>query len=336
VFFVLSGFYMSLIATRYPAAPDFYLSRFLRIMPSYWVCAIIAVLYYFIAHYAFGLDFNLSAFLEHWGEQPPTTQVWWLGSNLLLMGADWGYFLPSVGPAAFTAAYLIVPPAWSLGVEIIFYLACPLLLRLRWGWIALIAVTCLAWRVAAYAYGLDERPWHARFVGFELMFFCIGVLSHRLYVRFGPWIEQASGRPTRWASAFVMLAVLVLFYPIVKAFDWPAVYGLRDFVPTLLACALIAATLPGLFALSRNSKLDNAVGEYSYPVYLIHYPIVIALNHTDIIPNATLLGFAIIAALSMAHASLIYRFVQVPCDKLRHRLTLRVAPPLPNRTSQIQ
>src|SRR5262245_47535053 len=38
IFYIISGFYMEMVLSgRYASARDFYLSRFLRIFPTYWV-----------------------------------------------------------------------------------------------------------------------------------------------------------------------------------------------------------------------------------------------------------------------------------------------------------
>src|SRR5262249_49614026 len=36
-------------------------------------------------------------------------------------------------------------------------------------------------------------------------------------------------------------------------------------------------SLPFLFALSKDSKADNFIGEFSYPVYLVHHLIIMVL-----------------------------------------------------------
>lgn len=158
-FYVISGFYMSLVLSgKYRDRKlAFYEARALRLLPTYWIVAIATILAVWLTgtpHYT-----------------PPTvlSGVWYVFSNVTLIGQDWNNFF------AFPD---LLPQTWTLGLEITFYVFAPFLAR---------ANQCSACssrvqytgRATAYAYGFSYDPWNYRFFPFELAWFLAGMLVHR-------------------------------------------------------------------------------------------------------------------------------------------------------------
>jgi peptidoglycan/LPS O-acetylase OafA/YrhL len=230
IFFVISGFYMQFIlgAGKYGTITDFYLSRWLRIFVPY-VVAITAVI---IASVSFGLvtgDYlTLSATLHPEGNGKLGTNLALL-SNATIFLQDWIMFLRHEAgePLRFSAdfwadphplcRYLWIPPAWSVGVELTFYLLAPLLAgRLRTGMVmGLMALSLGARWFCATRLGLDHDPWTYRFFPFELFAFCLGMLACRLMTRHGAVFDRLTGECDRLAAglgpwSLPLLAILVL------------------------------------------------------------------------------------------------------------------------------
>src|SRR5579884_1438107 len=65
IFYLISGFYMALVlSSRYDAPKAFYLSRFLRIFPTYWIVAGVTLAWCAVAGVASGHWLFLSAYVH--------------------------------------------------------------------------------------------------------------------------------------------------------------------------------------------------------------------------------------------------------------------------------
>jgi len=146
-FFIISGFYMALVLDRKynfeGATIIFYQQRYLRLAPMYWVTLVVTL----IAAGMHGLAVHrLSGAIQAWfSEAPkmaPLTLATLLATQLTLCGIDALMFLklagnplhlsftPSFQTEALPAAqFLVVPQAWSLSIEILFYILAPFVLR---------------------------------------------------------------------------------------------------------------------------------------------------------------------------------------------------------------
>ncbi len=149
---------------------------------------------------------------------------------------------------------LAIPQAWSLGVEITFYLAAPFLLTLRSRWLAL-AIFCslVAKLIAITALHLDDDPWNCRFFPFELGYFLLGAVAFRYARRLN---EAGTGHfPT--FPLYALAVGLVIF-------------SAPSILSTFLYPAIMACLLPSLFKATSGIRLDRYLGELSYPFYIFH------------------------------------------------------------------
>jgi peptidoglycan/LPS O-acetylase OafA/YrhL len=318
-FFVISGFYMSLIYGRtYDTVRDFYASRFFRLYPMYWVALLGAVVYFAIAG-AWGADQSPLAFVES-ASIGTLGAIYLLLSNAFMLGTDLTWFFPhAFSDSVHSVHFLAITPIWTLSLELVFYALCPLLMRLSDRHLLTIVVASLGARTVGYVCGLDGNPWHARFIGFEIVYFLLGILAHRAYMR-GGWrrVPSRSGRALALAVAVVVAAVA--FNRIVAGAPLPAVYGLQDYLHSLGFYALVVLALPGLYAWTRTSAADRWIGEHSYPIYVWHYIFVVIFVHSALFASAGL-----VVALTTVHAVASVHLVQAPVDRIRHRRYRNVA-----------
>lgn len=318
-FFIASGFYMSLILSSGSYSLEgFFKSRFFRLFPLYWIALLLVAIYYFIA-----TQMGISTYAQRGFESifsadsDALTQIWYVISSLFLVGGDFGYFFERFEKPA--VIWLPMIPMWTLALELYFYALCPLLNKLRTRWLVALVVASVALRLVAFLMGFDSEPWHARFFPFELAFFVAGMVAHRIYAQYkeGKWFQSAFRHRL---LPFAMLAGLSLFfYPLAKLLDWPAVYGQQSYFLSVLYLLLAAYCVPLMFHHTGKSRLDAYIGEYSYPIYIFHYAFVEILLQSQVIEFRSVLGFLVVAGLSVGHSAVVMHFVQAPIDRFRHR-----------------
>lgn len=266
IFYLISGFLISYILTEarsYPKLSHFYLNRVLRLYPIYYAVALVTLIA--------SIAIRAPAFFSVYHEAPPAADAMLVLTNLTLVGQDWVYFTGvHDGHLVFMENFrdsetplwlgLLAPQAWTLGVEISFYLIAPFVLRdRRW----LFGLLCLSIGIRAYLFaaGLGgQDPWSYRFFPAELGLFLVGALSHQvllpLYRRYaGDRLARAS---TIGVGALIGVTLLFPFLPGEGALKSYALY------------ALAAALLPAAFLFQRRHRFDRLIGDLSYPIYICH------------------------------------------------------------------
>jgi peptidoglycan/LPS O-acetylase OafA/YrhL len=253
-FFAISGFYMSLVLnTKYAASvSDFYAARILRLYPLYFL-VFACTLFLQAASYVAGKPMGAFHALAHeqfqWWEC-----LWGAVANLSFIGSDaltvYSYFFknPSNG-------LLVLPIVWSLGVELFFYLLAPFILRRRLSVILVLTIAAILLRLFI-AWTVDFRwsMWTYYFAPSNLAFFLAGALAHRVYSAGQLKVPREIN-----VAVWVLMVGLLLFAS--------EVFSIRSY--TVLYILLVAA-MPSVFELTKDWKWDRAIGEFSYPVYLIH------------------------------------------------------------------
>lgn len=284
-FFILSGFYMALtLAENYQHGEirHFYLNRFLRIFPVYWLIlaasfTIAGLGYYFL---------NRPGFLFYWMQTKPAGAVLpfvlAVFSSLAILGQGTAMLLrvdaagglkiasrnPWHSPDSFVG-YFPMPQAWSLEFELLFYLLAPFMVRFRTRTILGICLLSLLLRIwLTISLGLIERPWALEVFPTELLFFGSGILSYRLYVygRDNKWFERRQLSDTVSVSLLVATLAYGAFGLLTKG-AYLSVYKWTYLLFTTIA-------VPFLFTTTRKSKVDRFMGELSYPLYLVHVLII--------------------------------------------------------------
>lgn len=299
-FFVISGFYMALVLNEKYGPGSYWLfisNRLLRLWPAYFVVLILSL-----------------AFANNW--QPVFALSWsdiafFVGSQILIVGQDLYLFLfVTNGALAFTAHYTDVssplysfapiPQAWTLGLEIYFYLLAPFLVRRGPLFIAMVIAASLALRMLLqWAFGLSGQPWSFRFFPSEIALFMAGSLGYYAYAS----QNEAQRRLTK---TLLSLAAALLFVALAIN-RW-------DGIPRLASLSLLALVIVGvpiLFETTKNIAWDRYVGELSYPLYVCHF-----LAGWMLMPN-TLAGVHEALLLSLAASIALHHLVDRPIDAWR-------------------
>ncbi|MFN0125674.1 MAG: acyltransferase family protein [Verrucomicrobiales bacterium] len=280
-FFIVSGFYMSLILNeKYVgpgSVPTFFSQRLLRLMPVYWGVLLLTLAASGLAWGWWGHAFPpLQTWHEHGGSLGGGARAFLAATNALLFGQNEVMFLGIDAPSgrlAWTADFeasqppvwhfLAIPQAWTIELELLFYALAPWLVRRPLPVVLGVMGVSLGVRAACYfVFGLRHDPWTYRFFPNELALFLLGTVAYRIYR--SPWRARAAEGLWIWPLFF-------LFFLLTLAFPFIPVPGQIKAWPYY---ALATFTIPFLFAESKNWRWDRWIGELSYPIYLIHFLVV--------------------------------------------------------------
>lgn len=252
-FFIISGFYMSLILTEKYVGKGFYKKfikgRILRIYPLYLVILIIT------------LVISLPVSLNFLG---------WLKNIALFPTLDYLIYQKA------NYGGLLVPQAWTLGLEMLFYFCAPFLVKRNIKVIGILTVLSLGSRFY-FTHIINFYPWQFvdRFIPTELNFFLFGILAFKIYI----FIKKIKLKPRVLVSIYLFFITVTLFYPFLtslvsgRLIEW--LYYL-----TLTFC------LPFLFLFSKNFSWDRYFGDLSYPIYIQHALIILILVRINFSPYA--------------------------------------------------
>jgi len=282
LFFIISGFYMSLILGEKYVGPGSYrlfiTNRFLRLFPAYWMILALAL----AVSLFFRLFLDSSLLLSPWFLRQdylnPVSSALLILANLSIFGQDILFFMglaKDTGALYFDANallspqpawfFLLIPQAWTLSLELTFYLLAPILVRRRLAVLLILAGAGFAVRYYIYRVELPIDPWEQRFFPAEFGFFILGILCHRFYAR----ITTRAMRP--WLPKAVTLGFL----------GYLAVYQFLPggFAKELFTYGLAIFTLPYAFVFTKYVTWDRTIGELSYPIYISHWLIIVVLRY---------------------------------------------------------
>jgi peptidoglycan/LPS O-acetylase OafA/YrhL len=316
-FYALSGYLMLLVLDRvYSRATGgtrkFYANRLLRIYPPYLLfVALTAVV---VAAHGVSLTFgpgNTGALLN-----PAVAHYGVLDYLRELAFGNHSWRTP-----ANAGAPNLIPQAWSLGVEMIFYALAPLLLLLGRSWKRWVAVALplLAYDVTTLALGLPLDEWRYKsFLGSALVF-----LAGAALYRFRDSVPRVPRAPlVAAAGALVLLAVL---HRLVGPPTNARFYALVVF--EVLLTAVVVQVRP-----SETWKgIDRFLGNISYGVFVGHYLAGFLLlaaqerqaQRGESLPfgpiSSTRFGLSA-AALAIVLATACYLLVERPLERYRDRV----------------
>ena len=291
-FYMISGYVMTGVVLRYYAdirkAFGFYCDRALRLYPHYLVIVFCAATWQ-----QFTGSTNL--FLTR-----DVTAIDLL-NNLLIFPMT--FFMWNAADQ-----FALVPPSWSLGAELQFYLLAPLVILIPIAlWIftiASIAVQVCAWL------GILHPEWFGyRLAPGVFCFFIYGVLLYRV-------THPTIGKSYQWASATMTVGAVAIA---VASLVWLRSQGLHA-VPYHQEVLLGFAVGSGLLFLGSKlprGRWDDRLGDLAYGVFLNHFLLIWVFWGSATLSPAEI---SVLIALSLLAAMLLHRLIEQPMLRFRHRL----------------
>lgn len=326
LFFIISGFVIALpyFSERPPSLSSFYLGRAIRIFPPYAIALLLCLVAVSIV--------------------PPTKAATFAAGSGVPLTDSFFASLAFVHGIIFDMPSRLNPPAWSLEVEVQFYLVVPFLMALLFwptsagGRIVIAALAIIAFFLAAlwvlHVYGEFARY---RWTFFRYgAYFVMGILLCGLMAR-GAFVQKS------WVfdAAFVFALAGLLYCATIRDPSYGVFVGTRIlaedaardagflvFGATMLIGALKGSIIPRLLSGSAAS-----LGAKSYSIYLVHVPVMQAT--AEIISHlighiplwATVPFVVVLIAVSFAAGVVFWHLIERPCIRLAKAARSRLSRP---------
>lgn len=273
-FFIISGFYMALILNeKYNTKSSYKLfitNRFLRLFPTYWIVLLMIVICSIITiAISKGTDWGmLSFYKKSFNNISLPGILFFILSNLFIFGQDLVMYLGigTTGNLYLTANYaltnspkayefLLVPQAWTIALELMFYLIAPFIARKSVSFIIVLLILTASVKVLLMKVGLTNDPWSYRFFPAEMMYFLLGILSYKTLA----YYRKINLPKNLLLGVLITTISFVIFY-----------MHLHYYIRIYLYFVGLAIAIPLIFLYTQNIKWDREIGEYSYPIYISH------------------------------------------------------------------
>ena len=299
-FFIISGFYMAMVLNeKYVNSKpfDFYKSRIFRLFPVYYVGLLLSLL----------VSFDVIA--KFFGTLTISSKLFYIFQNIFIVGQDISYIICAktvTFSCASPVSLTINPPAWSLAVELGFYLVAPFVLKSKKktfafvmaGAIYFIFINHLRFPLNFFDSfrAVDITGFSYYFYPSSFAFFGGGALAYHL--------GKSKSAPNYWAA---LLAIFLLSHAQSIMPSWHLLF--------------ISLAIPVLFNYTKNNRLDRVIGELSYPAYILHFPVLLFVrpfsqSHPEYFKVISLGTW--VAIISIALGLLLYYTIETKVNSYRH------------------
>lgn len=311
-FFILSGYLMTFVMSNsygysFNGVKSFAINRFLRLYPSYWVILIFTVLIVLWFGEENSSKYRNSIFLP----DSPISLV----ENISLI-----YF--NLFPWNNTPR--LSPPSWALTVELLFYLLIALGISKSKKATTIWFACSLIYMSSTHLFDLANGYRHGFIIAGTLPFSLGAMIYHYRDYYSSHFLKKNS------SSFFVGLVVLFFLNSALGALyhkiNLTNFVGTISFYSNYLINAAIVLTLIEGKVPYLSSKADKKIGDFSYPIYLMHWQV--GFLSSMLIWSIPVRGFtfegiisfALTLALCFCISYLIIRFVDIPIESIRRKI----------------
>lgn len=292
-FFILSGYWVSLMyETKYSRTRQplmvYYCSRIFRLLPVYYMVSLLTfiMLLFFDPKTIEAINFTSAA------------GIGFGLANIFMLGYNQLGFAPLV-------------PAWSLDIELQFYLLLPILMLLmKQRKERILFIAAAFFLTLVFSFLLPELLISKTILKY-LVFFLIGIAVYKSKINFKPKIEQGFNA--------LFIGVLLIHYLVPDLFALVRITDSSYNEGFNIITALILIPLLANSVLRKSDSRDILLGGMSYVLYLSHWMFIIPYNYyikeltkTERIPYT--LAYLLITYL---FSLLLYQYYDMPLDRLR-------------------
>lgn len=309
-FYIISGFYMSLILNeKYIGINNSYklfiTNRLIRIYPIYWAILLLVI----IGSILFGIFTDgssygpLNVITDNYDKLSISSLFIVIFSNVFIFLQDallffeinlengQFFFQPKFDINALNGFdFALIPQAWTVALELLFYLIAPFIVKRKTNIILLLLVTFLFLKYfLRHNLGLNHTPWNFRFFPSELTYFLLGVFSYK--------ISKSENikllNPIINKSIFAFIIVFIILFDKINLNFKNELFFIAFFI-----------SIPYIFQLSKKSKIDRYIGDLSYTLYICHIfilTIVNKLNFLIINKGITVILLSFIISIILKH-----------------------------------
>jgi peptidoglycan/LPS O-acetylase OafA/YrhL len=264
-------------------------NRVLRLFPTYWFVLLLSILVIWLfPREAFQTNFKLS--------MPVTAADW--RANLAIVGLLHG------------PVKVLIPPAWTLDIEIFFYVAMA-------AGLCYSRVTVAAWFAASLLFTVllwvTSAEFSARYAAYS---------AASLPFSMGAMICMYRREAERWICLPVLPAAgLLLCAAIIARKAWLDPLGAGFYLQLVACCVLLVALSCSKVSMIPKwlSDLDRFAGNLAYPIFLCHWQVavvVLAVVHAGARPPPGELWLQSILIMHLV-ATLVYLLVDRNVNRLR-------------------
>lgn len=294
-FYIISGYVMAALIQRHYHEPEstlrFYGDRLLRIYPQYAIYALATAAWLFTIGHA-----------THFLTLTPTPTD--LINNLLIVPLNYYMYNQS-------DRFTLVPPAWSLGAELLFYAFAPWLWR-HWRFALALGAGSLLIQALAWHSLINSDWWGYRLLPGVLWLFVLGMALHR-YQPTQPVATQ------RAVFLLPLLVAAVAFYLHLSG-HLPKPYH-REVLLGLCVSLPLVHWLSQRRNSARFSSADSLLGDASYGIFLNHFLIIWALGLEQ---PQHLIHWTVLVVSSITLAIFTQRMFERPVLRIRRNMRKKI------------
>lgn len=298
-FFVLSGYVITLVAHEiyndgWKSKLYFLANRAVRVWPTYLACLVLSLLA------MWSVDFTTGLYQQEF--RLPTTWQGWLVQFTIVGQSDF---------TGRTYPERILPPAWSLSTEVVYYFIIGL-------------ITGQSRRLTTAAFFLSGAiTVHALYQDYTFKFFYLSIQGPALAFftggMFYHWRGCFAGMTIRKPWLLIILANLILYLPEELGMPRryaPLLYVAGFYLGYIIMCLNVSAGKP--------TRAEQMAADITYPMFLLHWPIgaLICYHWTGFYQRSPDVFYEALPLIVLISAAMVFA-VEMPTKKIRRRLRER-------------